>query len=105
MAKKKTTGSDVPTSTAPAATRRRAAKGDDTRAETGPVPVLDRDSTSEDIHSASDMSSGPASGNGHDPSYEEIAEVAYQRYLSRGGEHGRDWDDWLEAERELRSRK
>ena len=39
-----------------------------------------------------------------DPSYDEIAEAAYRRYLSRGGSHGRDFDDWIEAERELRSR-
>ena len=40
-----------------------------------------------------------------DPTYAEIAEAAYRRYLSRGGAHGRDFDDWLEAERELRSRR
>jgi hypothetical protein len=38
------------------------------------------------------------------PSHDEIAEAAYRRYLSRGGDHGRDFDDWLEAERELRER-
>jgi len=39
-----------------------------------------------------------------DPSYDDIARAAYERYLSRGGNHGRDFDDWLEAERELRRR-
>ena len=39
------------------------------------------------------------------PSYDEIAEAAYHRYLSRGGEGGRDFDDWVEAERELRMRR
>ena len=39
------------------------------------------------------------------PSYDEIAEAAYQRYLKRGGTDGQDFDDWLEAERELRSRR
>lgn len=38
------------------------------------------------------------------PTADEIAQAAYQRYLSRGGQHGADFDDWLEAERELRSR-
>jgi hypothetical protein len=38
-------------------------------------------------------------------SHDEIAEAAYQRYLSRGGEHGQDIDDWIEAERELRTRR
>jgi hypothetical protein len=27
---------------------------------------------------------------------------AYELFLMRGGEHGRDFDDWLTAERELR---
>jgi hypothetical protein len=36
------------------------------------------------------------------PSDEEIRERAYQRYLQRGGGHGMDFDDWLEAERELK---
>jgi hypothetical protein len=39
------------------------------------------------------------------PSYDEIAAAAYQRYLSRGGNHGQDFDDWIQAERELRARQ
>lgn len=31
-----------------------------------------------------------------------IAQRAYELYLERGGNHGRDQDDWYEAERELR---
>ena len=31
----------------------------------------------------------------------EIAARAYLLYESRGGEHGRDWDDWFRAEQEL----
>jgi hypothetical protein len=42
---------------------------------------------------------------GYEPSYEEIAEEAYRRYLNRGGSDGRDFEDWLEAERDLRSRR
>jgi hypothetical protein len=38
------------------------------------------------------------------PSYHEIAEAAYLRYVSRGGTAGSDFDDWLEAERELSQR-
>lgn len=47
--------------------------------------------------------SGDANGS-YSPSYDEIAEAAYQRYLRRGRSDGRDFDDWVEAERELRSR-
>ena len=32
---------------------------------------------------------------------DRIAARAYELYLERGGSHGRDTDDWLEAEREV----
>jgi hypothetical protein len=34
---------------------------------------------------------------------EDIARRAYELFLSRDGQHGRDVDDWLEAERQLTS--
>lgn len=36
-------------------------------------------------------------------SHDEIARRAYEVYLARGAAPGRDLDDWLQAERELRS--
>jgi hypothetical protein len=39
-----------------------------------------------------------------EPSEQDIRMRAYQRYLERGGGHGADFDDWLEAERELRQK-
>jgi len=36
------------------------------------------------------------------PDHHEIAARAYQLFVQRGGEHGRDMEDWLVAERELR---
>jgi hypothetical protein len=33
----------------------------------------------------------------------EIANRAFEIYLARGGEHGHDFGDWFEAERQLRS--
>lgn len=33
----------------------------------------------------------------------DIASRAYQLFIERGGEHGRDVDDWLVAQRELLS--
>ena len=62
---------------------------------TKPAPARD---TADDV---------PRQGNGHTartPTYEEIAEAAYHRYLSRGGQHGSDLDDWIAAERSLRTR-
>lgn len=40
-----------------------------------------------------------------EPSEDDIRMRAYQRYLERGASHGMDFDDWLEAERELRATK
>ena len=34
---------------------------------------------------------------------EAIAELAHRLYLERGGAHGHDVEDWLEAERRLRN--
>lgn len=42
---------------------------------------------------------------GSGPTEEEIRYRAYLLYIERGGEHGTDFEDWLNAERELRSRK
>ncbi len=39
---------------------------------------------------------------GSEPSEEDIRMRAYQRYLERGGGHGMAFEDWLEAERELK---
>ena len=36
-----------------------------------------------------------------DPITEAIALRAYELFLVRGGQHGRDLEDWLQAEREL----
>ena len=39
------------------------------------------------------------------PDSETVARRAYQRYEERGYEHGRDQEDWFEAERELREQR
>lgn len=39
-----------------------------------------------------------------EPSVEDIAADAYERYAARGYEDGHDLDDWLAAEQELRER-
>jgi hypothetical protein len=39
---------------------------------------------------------------GHrEPSEEEIALRAHELYVERGGEHGKDVEDWVRAEKEL----
>ena len=54
---------------------------------------------------ASDPSPGSGATVGATgPTYDEIAQAAYLRYLSRGGSDGQDLDDWVAAERELKGR-
>ena len=37
-----------------------------------------------------------------EPSEQDIRLRAYHRFLERGGAHGRHFDDWVEAEKELK---
>jgi hypothetical protein len=36
------------------------------------------------------------------PTADDIRVRAYHRYLERGGNHGADFDDWVEAEKDLK---
>jgi hypothetical protein len=57
--------------------------------------------------SATPEAEGPstqADRNGN-PNSDEVARRAYELYEHRGGEHGRDWDDWFQAEQEVRERE
>ena len=65
-------------------------------AEPDGSPAIVRD-TANDLQRQGDGATAP-------PTYEAIAEAAYHRYLQRGGQHGHDFDDWLDAERSLRER-
>ncbi len=47
------------------------------------------------------LSTNSASPSDSHLQHEEIALRAYEFFLQRGCEHGRDLDDWLQAEREL----
>lgn len=38
---------------------------------------------------------------GGESSSELVSELAYQKYLARGGSHGSDVQDWLDAEHEV----
>jgi hypothetical protein len=44
-------------------------------------------------------------GSTAQPNEDDIRMRAYMRYLERGRLHGLEFDDWLEAERELKSKK
>jgi hypothetical protein len=107
MAKKKTIGPDRPAEQPAAPTRRRTTTARKPAAAPVDPGLVDFPATprAEPIDSAADMSVGAGSSDSaaaRQPSYEEIAAAAYQRYLDRGGQDGLDFDDWLEAERSLR---
>lgn len=38
------------------------------------------------------------------PTAEAVAQRAYEKFQARGGVHGNDLQDWLEAERELKTK-
>jgi hypothetical protein len=50
------------------------------------------------------VSAPPADAPQVEPSTEAIAQRAYEIFLERGGTHGNDSDDWLQAELELRAK-
>jgi Protein of unknown function (DUF2934) len=43
----------------------------------------------------------PAERGNHGPSATEIRQRAFEIHIERGGIHGCDLDDWMQAEREL----
>jgi hypothetical protein len=92
MAKKKTNPED--SSVAPAVPRRRAA------------PKAHTAKKAAGTDSAAASTATASSGNGKtEPTRDEIAEAAYFRHLNRHGAQGDEFRDWIEAERELRSRQ
>jgi Protein of unknown function (DUF2934) len=83
------------------------------RASAPPAPELDTVSADSRLEGRENNSTGIPSeagddvpresmSMGSDPSEEDIRMRAYHRYLERGGGHGTDFEDWLEAERELK---
>ena len=94
MAKKNTSQSRTPST--PARTRR---PSEPARSAGASAPI----DTAADMPTHVGGVHEPDAANG--PTYDEIADAAYHRYLRRGGRDGADVDDWFEAERELRSRR
>jgi hypothetical protein len=63
--------------------------------------LRDRTAASSRSQEAPELTS---SETAHQPTTEDIAERAFEKYCARGYEHGHDVEDWLEAERELNGR-
>ena len=96
-------------SSQPRPRRGRGTAGDNSAAQAADTAIASTTETSDiagptdAVDTADDMGDVSAADMG--PSEDEIRTRAYQRYLERGGSHGQDFDDWLEAERELKTRK
>jgi hypothetical protein len=117
MAKKKMTPGQPPapsTSSAPAPRRRTpatrksppaSAASAATPAETASVAGTEPLSIASDSGTATSDRLGTSALTQHQNlTHDQIAEAAYFRHLNRGGDGGDEFNDWVEAERELRSR-
>ena len=78
-------------------------QADDTA--TIPRPPKQRRSTSAVGAPPSDALGVQGGVLGSEPTEDDIRRRAYERYLERGAEHGMDFEDWVAAEQDLRSRK
>ncbi len=109
MAKRNSRSSATETSAAPTETskRTRAARARATAGEPVGAPEKRLTGRTADQPSTGAIAAGPAGDAvaAADPSDEDIRQRAYLRFLQRGATHGADFDDWLEAERELRAKR
>ena len=79
--------------------KRPRSEANDTAAEVPPAQPTKTRRTSTPPVAAETIAARPEPAG---PTDEDIRMRAYHRYLERGGGHGMDFEDWLEAERELR---
>jgi hypothetical protein len=113
MAKKTSKSSESPTAPPAAPAKRRAPAQKKSSSPAAPAIDVATLGGTEPLARASDTGVGPGASsvstttpnNGGQPSHHEIAEAAYFRHLNRGGPGGDQFNDWLQAERELRERK
>ena len=52
-------------------------------------------------HAAGEFGMGPDTGGRRAPTHNEIAQLAFHLYESRGRQDGHDLEDWLHAEEQL----
>ena len=65
-------------------------------------PLTHNIGTPATVPSATGDSRNAAENLAIEPTHQDIARRAFQLYEERGGIHGRDLEDWFQAERELR---
>ena len=73
------------------------------KSTTGPSTRKRTSSKRKDPDGEAPKTNGPSTPPDAGPTDDDIRLRAYHRYLERGGEHGADFDDWVEAEKDLKS--
>lgn len=99
MTRKRTTENDLLASAASAPARRKPAAR--TRSRRTALPVEALPAPAVEPAAAAEAAVAPVV---LEPSYEEIATLAYSYWEARGCQGGSSDEDWLRAEQELRSR-
>ncbi len=69
--------------------------------KSGGSPTTRRPALSQAIHKEPQVSYPGPSMALSEELRERIAQRAYEIHHRRGGQHGSDWEDWLQAEREI----
>jgi hypothetical protein len=80
-------------------------KTTDAAAPAEPKPKRVRRAAAPESSAPASIASTADDSPGAEPTIDDIRRRAYERYLERGGNHGRHFDDWVEAEKELKRRK
>ena len=82
-----------------AKSRKRSDQGTSTTSTSSGTQTLDNPA---DIQSPENLNTSlPETWRDSDEHRRRVEQRAYELYLSRGGAHGSDWEDWLAAEREV----
>ena len=93
MAKKTTRSTPKPDTPAPAKPR--------TRAKSSTAKPRKATASDETVVSVAVQATEMSVLLQREPTDEQVRERAYHRYLERRGAHGSEYDDWLEARRDL----
>jgi len=73
---------------------------------TGDQPIdLDPGEHPESLEALTSEALPPGAPASAPPTEQDIRTRAYLRFLERGGGHGNDFQDWLDAERDLKQRR
>ncbi len=76
-----------------------------TSSSTGVPPSTRKRTTNKNtnVDAAEAQNTAGPSAPGMEPTEDDIRLRAYHRYLERGASHGADFDDWVQAEKDLKT--